>query len=101
MSTVITISPESRRASIRELVASRPLVAFIVLAYLGGWLALLPLLLAQNGFGVLPFRLPIYPFLILSTVAGPALSAIMVSWLAEGKEGVGKLLARYRTGRAA
>jgi len=100
MFSAVPIVRKSRRAGVRELAASRPLATFFVLAYLGSWLVLLPLLLAQNGLGILSFRLPLYIFLILATLFGPALSAVVVAWLVEGRAGIGKLLARYRTGRA-
>ncbi|MFL5733905.1 MAG: CPBP family intramembrane glutamic endopeptidase [Chloroflexia bacterium] len=96
----ISIAREGRRLSIRDRVASHPLVAFFLLAYGGAWLALLPLMLAQNGLGVLPFHLPAFPFLVLASFAGPALSAVVITRASEGNQGVRDLFRRYRPRRA-
>lgn len=103
MAATVSISAEGREKSkvgTREWIASRPLVVFFAVAYAGAWLALGPLILAQNGLGVLPLRLPAYPFLVLATMAGPALAAVLVAWAREGKSGVKDLFRRYRIGRS-
>ena len=101
MSALVSIGEERSRLGIREWVARRSLVAYFVMAYVGAWVALLVPVLAQNGIGVLPFRLSLYPFLILATLAGPALAAVLISWATGGKRGVVGLFRRYRTGRSA
>jgi hypothetical protein len=44
---------------LRALVARHPAVAFLVLAFWFGWTSLIPILLSENGFGLLPIELPL------------------------------------------
>jgi membrane protease YdiL (CAAX protease family) len=90
-STVRTVDS----SSIKIRLAAHPLRNFFVLAYAGAWLAFLPLLLAQNGLGILPFRLPITAFLILGTFTGPTLAALLLAWSNGAAGGVRALLRRY------
>ena len=39
--------------------ARHPATAFVAMAFGFGWTALIPILLAENGFGVLPVELPL------------------------------------------
>src|SRR3712207_4435505 len=59
-----------------------------------GWTSLIPILLAQNGFGVLPIELPLTVVQTLATVLGLALPAFLVTTATGGKEGVRDLLGR-------
>jgi membrane protease YdiL (CAAX protease family) len=83
------------------LVASHPVVAFLVLAFGFGWISLIPILLAENGFGVVPVELPVTVVQTIATVLGLALPAFLVTAASGGKEGVrdlvGRLL-RWRVG---
>jgi CAAX protease family protein len=79
---------------LRDLVASHPVVAFLVLAFGFGWISLIPILLAENGFGVLPVELPLTVVQTLATVVGLALPAFLVTAATGGKEGVRDLLGR-------
>jgi membrane protease YdiL (CAAX protease family) len=72
------------------------MVAFLALAYGGAWLAFLPPVLAQNGLGLWPVRLPLLPFLALASVTGPALAAILVTLATTGQAGLRTLARRYR-----
>jgi membrane protease YdiL (CAAX protease family) len=78
-------------------VIDHPLVAFFVVAFLGGWLVLLPTVLFESGFGLIPIDIPA-PAVMLSfipaAIAGPALAAFVVTEMVEGKEGTRKLLRR-------
>lgn len=78
----------------RQLINRRPLVAYFVIAYIGAWIAILPLLLAKNGLALLPFSLPSYPFTTLGSFTGPMLSALLVTAATSGKDGVWQLLRR-------
>jgi membrane protease YdiL (CAAX protease family) len=69
-------------------------VAFLVLAFGFGWISLIPILLARNGFGVLPVELPLTVVQTLATVLGLALPAFLVTAATGGKEGVRDLLGR-------
>jgi membrane protease YdiL (CAAX protease family) len=59
-----------------------------------GWTSLIPILLSENGFGVLPIELPLTPVQTLATVLGLALPAFLVTAATSGKEGVWDLLSR-------
>jgi membrane protease YdiL (CAAX protease family) len=69
-------------------------VAFLVLAFGFGWTSLIPILLSENGFGVLPVELPLTVVQTLATILGLALPAFLVTAAAGGKEGVRDLLGR-------
>jgi membrane protease YdiL (CAAX protease family) len=79
------------------MVIDHPLVAFFVLAFLGGWLVLLPTVLFESGFGLIPIDIPA-PAVMLSFIpaamAGPALGAFVVTRMVEGKQGTRQLLRR-------
>jgi len=59
-----------------------------------GWTGLIPILLAENGFGVLPIELPLTVAQTLVTVLGLALPAFLVTAATGGREGVRDLLGR-------
>ncbi len=81
----------------KRIVIDHPLVAFFVLAFLGGWSVLAPTVLFESGFGLIPIDIPA-PAVMLSFIpaamAGPALAAFVVTRMVEGKEGTRKLLRR-------
>ena len=79
---------------LRGLVARHPAVAFLVLAFGFGWTSLIPILLSENGFGVLPIELPLTVVQTLATVLGLALPAFLVTAATGGKESVRDLLGR-------
>ena len=78
---------------LRALVARHPAVAFLVLAFWFGWTSLIPILLSENGFGLLPIELPLTVIQTLATVLGLALPAFLVTAATGGKEAVRDLLA--------
>ena len=88
-------------SGLRALVARHPVVAFLVLAFGFGWISLIPILLSENGFGVLPIELPLTVVQIVATIVGLVLPAFLVTAATGGKEGVrdlvGRLL-RWRVG---
>ena len=57
--------------------------------YTGLWLAYLPLVLSQHGFGVLPFRFPfpVVLFNVPASLLGPLLAGVVMSWVVGGKAG--------------
>ena len=59
-----------------------------------GWTSLIPILLSENGFGVLPIELPLTVVQTLVTVLGLAVPAFLVTAATGGKEGVRDLLSR-------
>jgi len=102
MSTV-TLSPKPTLvASVRGLLVRHPFVAYFILAYAGTWLLDLPLLLSRDGFGLLPYTLPIVVYAILfllPTYVGPTGAALLVTAALEGKAGVHHFLHRYHQWR--
>jgi membrane protease YdiL (CAAX protease family) len=79
---------------LRGVVARYPATAFLVMAFGFGWTSLIPILLAENGFGVLPIELPLTVVQTLATVLGLALPAFLVTAAKGGMEGVRDLLGR-------
>src|SRR5215218_4645426 len=86
--------PANSSSSLRRLVARHPVVAFLIMAFVFSWTIMLPLLLSQSGFGVLPFALPWQPFGSLMSIFGLALPAFLVTAAKDGKAGVRDLLRR-------
>jgi uncharacterized protein len=98
MSTAISTSQPATSSPLRRLMSDHPLVAYFVIAFAGTWLFELPLLLAKNGVGLLPFTIPDIGMTLLGTLAtlcGPTLGALTVTAATTGRPGVGKFLRRY------
>jgi membrane protease YdiL (CAAX protease family) len=95
--TTTTPRPAPTTPLLKQMVIDHPLVAFFALAFLGGWLVLLPTVLFESGFGLIPIDIPA-PAVMLSFIpaamAGPALGAFVVTRMVEGKEGTRQLLRR-------
>ncbi len=82
---------------LKRLVIGHPLVAFFVVAFVGGWIVLLPTVLFESGFGLVPISLPapaVMLFFIPAAMAGPTLGALVVTRIVEGKRGIRELLRR-------
>ena len=86
--------PPKSSSRLRRLIARYPVTAFLVMAFGFGWISLIPILLAENGFGVLPIELPLTVCQTLATILGLALPAFLVTAARGGKEGVRDLLGR-------
>ena len=82
------------RSPFRRLVARHPVAAFLVMAFVFSWTIMLPLLLSESGFGVLPFALPWQVFGSLMSIFGLALPAFLVTAATDGEAGVRDLLRR-------
>src|SRR5215467_12598595 len=102
MSTIATASHPAASSPLKRLIIGHPLIAFFVIAFAGVWIVLLPLVLAQNGLGLLPYTIPqvgLYPvsyyFSALGAIAGPTLASFVVTAITTGKAGVRQLLRRY------
>ena len=89
-----TTHQSTPHATLRRLVASHPATAFLVMAFAFAWTTLLPLLLSEQGFGLLPIELPVTVFQVLASVLGLALPAFLVAAATDGKAGVRDLLHR-------
>ena len=97
MSATTTTHRSAPPPLLKRLVIDHPLVAFFVLAFVGGWIVLLPTVLFESGFGLIPINIPapaVMLFFIPAAMAGPTLAAFVVARMVEGKEGTRKLLRR-------
>lgn len=74
--------------------ARHPAAAFLAMAFGFGWTSLIPILLSEDGFGVVPIELPLTLVQTLATLLGLALPAFLVTAATGGKEGVRDLLSR-------
>src|SRR3712207_6131075 len=95
--TTTTTSPPANHPLLKRMVIEHPLAAFFVLAFVGGWIVLLPTVLFESGFGLIPIALPapaVMLFFIPAAMAGPTLAAFVVTRMVEGKEGTRELLRR-------
>ncbi len=81
-------------STIRRLVIRYPVTAFLVMAFAFAWTSLIPLLLSKEGFGILPFHLPVTLFNALASFVGLALPACLVTAATKGKAGLLELLGR-------
>jgi uncharacterized protein len=70
-----------------------PLSCYFFLAYLLSWIGWLPLVLSQNGLGLLPFHLP--PAAIAGGGLGPIGSSFIMTAITSGKAGLRHLLRRF------
>jgi membrane protease YdiL (CAAX protease family) len=101
MSATMLTSQPATSSPLKRLIRRHPLLAFFVIAFAGTWIALLPLVLAQNGLGLIPYTFPVlyYPaaywFAILGAMCGPTLASFTVTAITTGKAGVRQLLRRY------
>jgi membrane protease YdiL (CAAX protease family) len=86
--------PANAYPGLRGLVARHPAAAFLVMAFGFGWTSMIPILLSENGFGVLPIELPLTLVQTLATLLGLALPAFLVTAATGGEEGVRDLLSR-------
>jgi uncharacterized protein len=94
MSTATENQQAPNSSTLRRLVARYPATAFLAMAIGFGWTSLIPILLSENGFGVLPIELPLTAVQTLITVLGLAVPAFLVTAATGGKEGLRDLLSR-------
>ena len=94
MSTLFENQQPATSSSLRRLVARHPVVAFLLMAFVFAWTIMLPLLLSESGFGILPFALPWRVFGSLMSIFGLALPAFLVAAAKDGKAGARELLRR-------
>jgi len=103
MSTGITIAHSKPDSSIKRLVIQRPLTSYFIIALLGTWLTILPLLLSGDGLGVFSYRFGDAGilFALLGTFTGPLVGAFTVTSATSGKAGMRALYRRYLQWRVA
>ena len=81
-------------AARENLLARHPLFFFFLIAYALPWLAWMPLVLSEDGAGLLSYRSPLglYATIAIASFVGPFLSAFIMTGITEGREGVSRLL---------
>jgi uncharacterized protein len=98
MST-LTVCPKSTLGgSIQSVLATHPLRSYFILAFAGTWLLTAPMVLGQDGLGLLPYHVPFGLYAVLfiaSSFTGPTLSAVAVTAALGGKEEVKHFFHRY------
>ena len=77
-----------------RLAARHPVATFLVMAYAIGWTIFAPVVLSEDGFGLLPVQLPLTPVTAIASVFALALPAFLVTAVMSGKEGVRDLVRR-------
>ena len=95
------LQPSKPSSSLKAVVAHHPVAAFLLMAFVFSWTIMLPLLLSEGGFGVVPIKLPWQSFGSLMSIFGLALPAFLVTAAMEGKDGVRDLrrrILRWRVG---
>jgi uncharacterized protein len=99
MATAAPVQPAAPRRGIKALLARHPLVFFFVMAYAFSWIVWAPWVLGEDGANVLPPALSVPSsaarLLVAGGIlAGPTLSAFIMTATTEGREGVRRLLGR-------
>jgi uncharacterized protein len=97
MATAAPVQPAAPRRGIKALLARHPLVSFFVMTYAFTWLVWSPWVLGQDGAGLLPINISQTASGYLNAtaiLAGPTLSAFIMTATTEGRAGVRRLLGR-------
>lgn len=98
MST-LTVNPKpALSVSLRNLLASHPFVAFFVLTFAGSWLFFAPMVLGQDGLGLVAYSVPFWLYVVLflaASFSGPTVAAFVMTAVLEGKPGLKNFLRRY------
>jgi uncharacterized protein len=97
MSAAAPVQPAAPQRGIKALLARYPLGSFFVMTYAFSWLVWSPWVLGQDGAGLLPINISQTASGYLNAtaiLAGPTLSAFIMTVTTEGREGVRRLLGR-------
>jgi membrane protease YdiL (CAAX protease family) len=89
-------SAPPQSGTIGGAIRRHPLLSYSVIAYAGSWVVWATFILSQDGTGALSFNAPLSFFVTISigTFTGPTVAAFIVTAACEGREGVGRLIAR-------
>lgn len=93
--TTVATAHSAPASSLNRFIVRHPVAAFLGMAYAISGLLFLPPLLSANGLGILPFAIPVAPFLLLSVIFGLSLPASIVTRATGGSEGTRDLMGRY------
>jgi uncharacterized protein len=97
MGNAAPLQPAAPQRGIKALLARHPLVAFFGMAYAFSWIVWAPWVLGEDRANVLPPALSVPTSQLLlagGILAGPTLSAFIMTATTEGREGVRRLLGR-------
>jgi membrane protease YdiL (CAAX protease family) len=89
--TAAQLRPDADRGGV---LASYPLLFYVLIAYGGTWIVWLPFLLSADGLGLMSSSSPLPLIVIggLATFTGPAVGAFVMTGVTEGRAGVRRLL---------
>ena len=91
------------KQTVESSIRSSPLGVFFILTYAISWLFILPWSVSESpaGLGLLPYTLPDTFGIVMFVLAplGPALAAVLVTAVIEGRAGVRRLLGRIKRWR--
>jgi uncharacterized protein len=98
MATAAPVQPAAPHRGIKALLIRHPLVFYFLIAYAGSWLVWMPMVLSEDGLGLLPYK--VSPLLAqaaitIATFTGPFLSALIMTGMTEGRASIGRLVRRY------
>ena len=91
------VNAPAQPASAHEgLLARHPLILYFLIAYAGTWLLVLPVLISEDGVGLLPFSTPLEGRLVpvFAPYLDPTLSALIMTGVTEVRAGIRHLLRR-------
>jgi uncharacterized protein len=97
MSTATPAQPTTPQRGLKAVLARHPLVSFFFMAYAFSWIVWAPWVLGEDGAGLLPINISQTASGYLNAtaiLAGPTLSAFIMTATTEGREGVRRLLGR-------
>lgn len=94
MTAAASVQPDAPRRGIKVLLARYPLFFYFIIAYAFSWLAEMPLVLSEDGAGLLSYRSPLglYATITIASFVGPFLSAFIMTGITEGRLGMGCLM---------
>src|SRR5918996_4188966 len=101
MATATPAQPTTPQRGLKAVLARHPLVSFFFMAYAFSWIVWAPWVLGEDGASLLPPALSVPSaaatarLLVAGGIlAGPTLSAFIMTATTEGREGVRRLLGR-------
>jgi len=86
---------------LKQVIASHPIAAFLVILYLVSWMLFLPAILGKSGLGILSVDIPAQVGILLVTIFGRTGVTFVVTRIADAKAGTRDLRShyfRFRTG---
>ena len=94
----MTTAPADPASARQGMLGRRPLVSFFAMAYAFSWIVWAPWVLGEDGVGLLPIKLSDATSGLLNAaaiLAGPTLSAFVMTDTTEGRAGECHLLRQY------